>query len=123
MSLYQDWIDAKQTEADAVAKRREIEDALVKQFSIAETLDGTENRESEGYKIKIVGRMARKIDSDLLQELAVEHGLTDHLGRLFRWKPEIDAKAWKATDSAITNPLLGAITTTPSRPSFTITKE
>lgn len=123
MTLYQQWIDAKQAEADAVAKRREIEDALVKQFSIAENLDGIENREAEGFKIKIVGRMARKIDSDLLQELAVEHGLTDHLGRLFRWKPEIDAKAWKATDSTITNPLLGAITTTPSRPSFTITKE
>lgn len=123
MSLYQQWLDAKQAEADAAAKRREIEDALVKQFSIAETLDGTENREAEGFKIKIVGRMARKIDSDLLQELALEHGLTDHLGRLFRWKPEIDAKAWKATDSTITNPLLGAITTTPSRPSFTITKE
>lgn len=123
MSLYQQWLDAKQAEADAVAKRREIEDALVKQFSISETLDGTESREVEGFKVKIVGRMARKVDADMLQELAAEHGLTDHLGRLFRWKPDINATAWKAADSTITNPLLGAITTTPSRPSFTITKE
>lgn len=123
MSLYQQWIDAKQAEADAQAKRREIEDELVKQLGISEALDGTENREAEGFKIKIVGRMSRKIDSDALQEIANENGLTDHLGRLFRWKPEINASAWKATDTSITNQLLGAITTTPSRPSFSITKE
>lgn len=123
MSLYQQWIDAKQAEADAQAKRREIEDELVKLLRISEALDGTENREAEGYKVKIVGRMNRKIDADALQEIANENGLTDHLGRLFRWKPEINASAWKATDTSITNQLLGAITTTPSRPSFSITKE
>lgn len=123
MSLYQQWIDAKQAEADAQAKRREIEDELVKLLRISEALDGTENREAEGYKVKIVGRMNRKIDADALQEIANENGLTDHLGSLFRWKPEINASAWKATDTSITNQLLGAITTTPSRPSFSITKE
>lgn len=123
MSIYAQWLDAKQAEAEAISKRRDIEDQIVKQLGISEALDGTENREIEGYKVKIVGRMTRKVDAEILQDLAAEHGLTDHLGRLFRWKPEINASAWKATDSTITNPLLGAITTTPSRPSFTITKE
>ena len=31
-----------------------------------------------------------------LQEIAAEHGLEAHLSMLFRWKPEIDARAWKA---------------------------
>jgi len=123
MTLYQQWLDAKATESEAIAKRREIEDAMVAEFKISEQLDGTENFEREGYKIKIVGRINRRVDSELLQEIANEHGLSLHLGSLFRWKPEINAKAWEHADETITHPLLGAITATPGRPSFTITKE
>jgi hypothetical protein len=61
------------------------------------------------------------VDSEKLQELAAEAGLTDHLSTLFRWKPEIEMKAWKATDPSITSALADAITVTPGRPSFTIT--
>lgn len=123
MSLYAQWLTAKQAEAEAIATRRDIEDQIVKQLGISEALDGTENREIDGYKVKIVGRMTRKVDADLLQDLAAEHGLTDHLGRLFRWKPELNASAWKASDSTITNPLLAAITTTPGRPSITVQEQ
>ena len=123
MSLYAAWIAAKEMERAATEKRREIEDKLFQQFGISEQLDGTENFEIEGFKIKITGRMTRKVDSEKLQELAAEAGVSEHLGSLFRWKPEVDAKAWKAADSSITAPLLGAITTTPGRASFTITKE
>jgi len=63
----------------------------------------------------------RKIDSGKLQDLAAEHGLSDHLSTLFRWKPELDMKSWRNADESITKPLLDAITTTPSRPSFAIT--
>jgi hypothetical protein len=121
--MFQEWIDAKHAEAEAIRVRREIEDALTAKYSISEDLEGTESREEDGYKIKIVGRINRKVDSELLQSLAREAGLSDHLSRLFRWKPEINANAWKATNEEITNPLLGAITSAPGRPSFTITKE
>ena len=93
-------------------------------IGVAENFEGIENAEAPGgYKIKITGRMNRKVDADALQELAAEAGLTGHLSSLFRWKPEIDAKAWKSADASITSPLMGAITTTPSRASFAITKE
>lgn len=121
MSLYQQWLDAKQTEAHAIQARRAIEDQLVKQFKVPEDLDGTTTVEEGGYKIKIDGRINRKVNGDRLQELAVEFGLTEHLSSLFRWKPEIAMTAWKAADKAITTPLLDAITATPGRPSFTIT--
>jgi hypothetical protein len=65
--------------------------------------------------------MNRKVDADKLQELAAEHGLSEHLGSLFRWSADINAAAWKAAAPTITAPLLGAITTTPGRPSFSIT--
>lgn len=122
MSLFQDWIDAKAAEAKAIKERRAIEDLMVKSFEIPEGLEGTKNIEAEQYKIKIEGRINRKVNSDKLQELAAEHGLTDHLASLFRWKPEINMTAWKAADASITTPLLDAITATPGRPSFTITK-
>jgi len=121
MSIYQDWINAKAGEAAAIKQRREIEDKLVKQFAIPENLDGTKKIDADAYKIKIEGRINRRVNADKLQELAAEHGLTDHLSSLFRWKPEIAMAAWKAADASITTPLLDAITATPGRPSFTIT--
>lgn len=122
--LCQLWIEAKEDEKTAIEHRRAYEDKLLSLIGVAENFEGTENAEAPGgYKIKITGRMNRKVDSDKLQELAAENGLTEHLSTLFRWKPDIDAKAWKAADESITRPLMGAITTTPSRASFVITKE
>ena len=123
MNLYQKWIDAKEAEKAAMDLRRSLEDELVMDLDIAKTLDGTQNIEADGYKIKVVGRLDRKVNSDKLQDLAAEHGLTQHLSSLFRWKPEVNASAWKSADPLITAPLQDAITTTNGRPSFTITKE
>lgn len=119
----QAWLSAKADEAAATKRRREIEDALVKQLSIPENLEGTKNIKVDHFKLKVEGRINRKINADKLQEIATEHGLADHLGSLFRWKPEINMAVWKAADKAITTPLLDAITSTAGRPSFTITTE
>lgn len=115
------WAEAKQAEADAVARRRAIEDKLVAMMGIKETEEGTKNLETINYAIKVTSRLTRKVDADLVQEIAAEHGLTAHLSSLFRWKPEINMAAWKSADESITRPLLGAITTTAGRPSFFIT--
>ena len=123
MSLYQQWIDAKEAEKAAIDLRRVLEDELVAELGISKTLDGTQNIEADGYKVKVIGRLDRKVNSDKLQDLAAEHGLTQHLSSLFRWKPEVNASAWKSADPLITAPLQDAITTTNGRPSFTITKE
>lgn len=123
MNIYQRWLDAKKAEKEALDLRRAIEDELVMELNIAKTLDGTQNIETEGYKVKVVGRLDRKVNADKLQDLAAEFGLTQHLSSLFRWKPEVNASAWKSADPLITAPLQDAITTTNGRPSFTITKE
>jgi len=123
MTIYQKWLTAKAKEAEATAERRELEDKMVAQFSVPSNLDKTANFEADGYKVKIEGRINRRINSEKLQEIAVEHGLMAHLECLFRWKPEINAAIWKSTDPAITTPLLDAITSTPGRPSFTIVKK
>ena len=121
--LSAEWIIAKEAERLAVEARRECEDRLLALIGIVDGFEGTQTAEATGYKIKMVGRMNRKVDGDKLQEIADEHGLTEHLHDLFRWKPEINAKTWKSAAEEITRPLLGAITTTPGRVSFTITEE
>jgi len=122
-TLYQRWLDAKKLETAAVKDRRELEDSMVKEFALPKDLEGTVNHEVGGYKIKMEGRINKKVDSDKLQMLAAEAGLSEHLSSLFRWKPEINVKAWDAAADAVTRPLLDAITSTSGRPTFTITKE
>jgi hypothetical protein len=121
MSLYAQWLEAKERERIAVADRRGFEDLMVKEYAIPENFDGTRNIEFDNIEIKIEGRITKKVDSDKLQDLAAEHGLTNHLQTLFRWKPEIAAAAWNKADSSITTPLLDAITSTSGRPTFKIT--
>ena len=122
--LAQNWLDAKEAEAAAVARRRQLEDKLTSLIGVAENMEGTENVETDGgHKIKITGRINRKVDGKRIQEIAAEEGLVEHLSSLFRWKPELNITAWKCADKSITGPLLGGITTQPGRASFTITKE
>jgi hypothetical protein len=119
--LYASWLHWKEQEDMAQTERRKVEDQIRKTANIAEDLDSTATLEDDHYTVKIAGRIDRKIDSDKLQELAAEAGLSAHLGSLFRWKPEINMSAWKAADETITRPLAGAITAKAGRPSFKIT--
>jgi hypothetical protein len=117
------WLAAKEAERVAVEERRKIEDRLSSLFGVPEAFEGTAATRLGGYVIKVVGRMNRKVDADKAQEIAAEHGIEAHLATIFRWKPEIDTKAWKSAPDSVTTPLLAAITTTPSRPSYTITRK
>jgi hypothetical protein len=115
------WLDAKAREASATEDRRAIEDRIKEIVRLPDDLDGTETVERDGYVIKMVGRIDRKVNSEQLQELAAEAGLTDHLSSLFRWKPELNMGVWKNTDESITGALAPAITAKPGRASFSIT--
>ena len=118
------WNEAKRAESEAVALRRECEDRMLSLLGIAENADGTTNAESPGgYKIKVVSRINRTVDADMVQELAAAAGLSDHLPALFRWKPELNKAQWDHAAQSIRDALAPAITAKPGRPSFTVTKE
>jgi predicted fused transcriptional regulator/phosphomethylpyrimidine kinase len=119
-TLSSDWMRYKAAEEEATTERRKIEDLMVKLLAIPESFESTETAEPQGFVVKISGRIDRKVDGDKVQELAAEFGLTEHLAKLFRWKPEINMAIWKATDETITKPLAAAITAKPGRPSFKI---
>jgi len=120
------WLAAKEAEKAAETKRRQLEDEMAREFGFTGNDEGTQNFESvdpasgQSYKVKIVGRMNRKVNGDELQDLAREAGLEQFLTTLFKWEPDLRLAAWKATDKGITDKLAGAITTTPGRPSFSI---
>lgn len=118
--LAADWIECKATEKAAIDHRREIEDELIRRLEIASDLDGTERRELERHALKIVGRIDRKVDAEMAQEIAAEHGIGEYLSTLFRWKPEIILRAWSAAPETVTSALARAITAKPGRPSFSI---
>lgn len=122
-SLSSMWLMAKNAETTATADRRNIEDRIRKLTGVRDDVEGTETIKVTGYKVKVASRLDRKVDAEKVQDLAAEHGLTHHLSSLFRWKPELNMSAWKSADESITGPLLGAITTKPGRPSFSIEQE
>ena len=121
-TLYQRWLDAKKLEAAAVTERRQLEDQMAAEFALPKDLDGTVNHQVDGYKIKMEGRINKKIDADKLQMLAAEAGLSEHLSSLFRWRPELNTVQWKSCSEEIKQVLSGAITSTPGRPTFSISK-
>jgi hypothetical protein len=115
------WMAAKDAEKKAIDDRREIEDYLSKYvLSIPETFEGSQSLTLDDIKLKVTGRMNRKVDGKRLEELATEHGLTPALDELFNWKPEVKLTEWKNADAAITSVLAEAIETTPGRVSFNI---
>ena len=120
-TLSADWLRHKTAEEKAVAERRKIEDLMVMELALPESFESTETAEPQGFVVKIAGRIDRKVDSEKLQMLATESGLTEHLATLFRWKPELNMTLWKAADESITKSLANAITAKPGRPSFKIT--
>ncbi|MFZ9563394.1 MAG: DUF7173 family protein [Burkholderiales bacterium] len=122
-ALVSEWVAAKQAEQAAVAMRRAIEDRIRSLANINDAFEGTTTVPVEGYSVKVIGRITRKVDSDKLQQIAAELDLTDHLSTLFRWKAEIVSARWRDADETITRALSAAITSEPGRPTFAITKE
>ena len=112
------WLRYKAEEERAACSRREIEAMLA--ADIPEQWEGSKTTTEGRFKVHVMRRFNRKVDGDLLQDIAREKGLMDHLSTLFRWKPEIDAKAWRLADETVTKELAGAIVTTPGKPSFKI---
>ena len=121
--LMAQWMDAKEEERSAQNRRRKIEDALNSVIGIDDRHESSKTLRRDGFKVKVVTRFNRRVDSDKLQAIAAEHGLMSHLGSLFRWKPELNLKAWEAADASITKPLEEAITTSSGRPSYSIELE
>lgn len=121
--LAEEWLEAKNAELEAIEKRRLIEDEVIRLLEINETDDHAREFEANPFTFKITCRINRKVNSDLAQEIAAEHDMQEYLSVLFRWKPELSVAAWKGVGDNVKNIFARAITSTPGRPSFAITRE
>lgn len=115
------WACAKHEESQAVEKRLELEDKMTALLQIDEQSESTVTKKTHQYAIKIATRLNRKIDSDLIQEIAAENGISHLLPSVCRWKPELDMRVWKSLNEDIRAKLSKAVTTTPGRPSYSVT--
>ena len=114
--------NAKQREDEAKAERHKLEAEFISLIGMAENATKSIKQTVPGYTVDLTPRIDRKVDSDLLQRIANENGLSEHLQDLFRWKAELNVKIWKAADESITAPLAAAITTKPGKISVKITR-
>ena len=122
-SLCAEWLAAKEMERRAVEARRAIEDRLTLEIGVNHAFEGTKNAEFGEYEVKAVSRLTRKVNGEMVAQIASELGLEEHAKALFRFKPELNLSAWKSADKSITDPFMDAVTTQPGRPSFTISKK
>lgn len=123
MNLYQQWMEAKAAETEMTARRRAIEEEIAKSLEVPEDWEGSYTMKDDGFKINVKRAFTRKVDGKKLSAIASEFGLQDYLPTLFRWKPEIDMKAWKDTEPSITDKLAQAVTTTPGKIGIKIEEE
>lgn len=119
--LAREWTLAKEAERQAIDARREIEDKISATMHLKADQDGTVKLVTPGgITIKTVGRLNRKINMERLFAIAHANNRGDLLETLFRWKPEINTKAWESAPQSDTSLFNDAITTTPGRPSYYI---
>jgi hypothetical protein len=112
-----EWNTLKNAEDELKTDRIKLE----KQFLLSHPrLNTIGSVKIDGTDITVTSRLDHNVDGDKLHTLAAEAGLEEHLPALFRWKPELNIKAWEATDRTITDKLAQAITTKPAKPSFKI---
>ena len=123
MNLYQQWMEAKAAETEMTTRRRAIEEEIAKSLAVPEDWEGSYTMKDGGFKINVKRAFTRKVDDKKLTALANEFGLQEYLSTLFRWKPEINLKAWKDTEPSVIDKLAQAVTTTPGKIGIKIEEE
>jgi len=121
--LLVEWRVAKQLEQEAVLRRRSIEDEIKAVIGFDEGREGSETLPFHGGRVVITARLDRKVDAQLARQLAAENHLEDWLDRIFRWKPELEVRAWRKAPEYITQVFAPAITTKPGRATFSLELE
>ncbi len=113
--------DAKEAEARAKAAREAIERELAAAIGVPETWTGSTTSEICGFKVTCTRRDNVRIDADAVRGIASESSALDQFSKqIFRWKPEIDKKAWDAAPDDVIKAFSAAVTRTPGKISFAL---
>jgi hypothetical protein len=122
-ALAEAWLAAKAVETKAIDARRAVEDKLSAIFDAKPSaMDGTMEYALGKYDCRVVQRIARKVDHEMIGVISAEHSLENLLPVVFRWEASVNLKAWNALDPEVSRLFAQAITTKPNRPSFKISE-
>jgi len=122
-NLLVEWRVAKQLEQEATHRRREIEDQIKAFIGFDENREGNVALPFDGGRVVVTARLDRKVDGTLVRQLARTHNLDEYLHELFRWKAELELRAWRKAPESVTQVFAPAITTKPGRATFSLELE
>jgi hypothetical protein len=111
-----DWMDAKNEETAANKRRLALEEELLS-FLTTKT-EGSESHQIGPYKVTLTGRLNRKVDWELVEELGVPDAISP-----VKYKPELDLKGLRYLESnepAIYKTFCKALTVEPAKTSVTV---
>ncbi len=117
---------SKLLKAAKIAESAAKEERISLEAQILSMVPFNENKKTQYFndnKLKIVGRVTKKIDPEKLQEIVNEHDVRQYLRILFKWTPTIIESEWDLTPDNIKSIISKAITTKPGKPTITIIEE
>ena len=117
--LCRDLDEAKARELEAVAVRRAVEADIIACLDNLPS-EGSASVEAGHYKLTVTQAIRRKVDADLLAEIAPS--IPEAIGaRLIRWKPDLvlrELRYLEANEPAIYATVARAIEAKPGKPSI-----
>jgi len=100
--------------AEVKEDEMELRLAIAEELSVDNLSAGTHNFDFTGLHVKLVTKLYKKIDKSILETLE----LSEEEAECIRWKPEIDARAYKNADD--TDTLDEAVIVTNATPTLTV---
>ena len=117
-TLVAEWRHIKTIETSAIMTRHAIEDKICLHLNVLPASEASVCAEAGNDRVTVHPKINRKVDIVEMQRIAVEAGLQDHVSTLFRFSADINTRAWRDADAAITKIFAPAITAKPGRPTF-----
>jgi hypothetical protein len=114
-----EYLAAKQAEAEAVAKRRQIGELIAKAMPGPD--EGTVSSKNSSLRISVTRKMTRKVDADKLSANWGE--LSENEQRCFKWSADLVTKTYKAMQdlqSSSTAVIARFVTTKPAATSVEV---
>jgi DNA-binding FadR family transcriptional regulator len=111
-------IAAKRAEDAAIKARREIDEQITNLLRPTDKLEGTVSEKTGEYKISVVYKLTRSVDTEDLQK--VWDKLTAEQQGAFKWKADVSTAALRKLDDKALTAVSKLITSKPASPTITI---
>lgn len=106
------WMQAKQEEDDAKARRYEIEAEIA--AALPGKDEGATSSENEKVRVCVTRKLTRKVDGEALKE--AWNSLQPTVQKAFSWKPDLSISVLRKLDEQETAQVARFITTAPAKP-------